>query len=955
MNNNWTDNTFLSHVAKDLLMRFKDDMSRVTVVFPNKRARLFMNEVLLSEVSNTCWAPHYSTIAEMFESIVGDTVAETIPAVCKLYYVYKQLMGEKAESLDVFWGWGEILLSDFDDIDKHLVNADNLFLNAKELNDIESFDFLSPNQREALERFFGAFATENKTHLQERFSELWSIMPGLYHGLKEAMPEGVQPYQGALERLAVENKDMLALLDEERTYCFVGFNMLSETEKKLMTYLNKKNKALFYWDYDDMYKDNPTFEAGDFIRKNLEDYPNALSKRKIYDNLAHKAGFTFVSTSTDSIATRYIPQWLTAKLTETERETALVLCDEQQLQPVLHAIPDKGNTSNEKAPKDINITMGYSLMGTPIYSLTSALITLQTEGWDKKRKRFSLPFLRTIKYHPYYQYIADIDWERRIEPTHVAELIQYLDEIVISLAGKMSEEDSDFDDVLMTESLYIIHKTLRQFYDMVTNNEHPLVLQPSTIRRLLRRVLGSKSIPFHGEPAQGLQVMGVLETRCLDFKNILMLNVGEGFLPKNTTDNSLIPFTLRTGFGLTTIRHKVAVFAYYFYRLIQRAEHVTFIFNENSSGNVRREISRFLRQLQAETDIPIDFIRLEAEQYTTQIELKDIDKDEDTVNLLHQKFNLKESNEAYTLSPSSINRYINCPMQFYLTSVCGLRVQPDEEEVVDARILGNIFHNAAEEIYKEIMSHSKSKIITRAQLSEYTANKGERLQPIIDKHFRKEANITEFRGENILIRGVVERYLINLLKWDERHSPISMEAMEKDVAMQLNLKIGERDLCIKTGGRVDRMDIISDGSTPKHLRIVDYKTGAHENEVKKMDDIFKRSSKHAGYYLQTFLYAIAASKNYSNQLPIKPVLFYTAKSGKEDYDPSLYIGNSKGANKEGLVSDILAYENDFMEQLKGIITEIFNPEVPFYKTKEPEACAFCDFKQLCNRQGEKNF
>lgn len=434
-----------------------------------------------------------------------------------------------------------------------------------------------------------------------------------------------------------------------------------------------------------------------------------------------------------------------------------------------------------------------------------------------------------------------------------------------------------------------------------------------------------------------------------------MLNVGEGFLPKNTTDNSLIPFTLRTGFGLTTIRHKVAVFAYYFYRLIQRAEHVTFIFNENSSGNVRREISRFLRQLQAETDIPIDFIRLEAEQDTTQIELKDIDKDEDIVNLLHQKFNLKESNEAYTLSPSSINRYINCPMQFYLTSVCGLRVQPDEEEVVDARILGNIFHNAAEEIYKEIMSHSKSKIITRAQLSEYTTNKGERLQPIIDKHFRKEANITEFRGENILIRGVVERYLINLLKWDERHSPISMEAMEKDVAMQLNLKIGERDLCIKTGGRVDRMDIISDGGTPKHLRIVDYKTGAHENEVKKMDDIFKRSSKHAGYYLQTFLYAIAASKNYSNQLPIKPVLFYTAKSGKEDYDPSLYIGNNKGANKEGLVSDILAYENDFMEQLKGIITEIFNPEVPFYKTKESEACAFCDFKQLCNRQGEKNF
>ena len=952
MNSNWTENTFLTHVAKDLLVRFQEDMSRVTVVFPNKRARLFMNEVLLAKVSNPCWAPHYSTIGEMFESIVGDSVAETIPAVCQLYHVYRQLMGAKAESLDAFWGWGEILLSDFDDIDKHLVNADNLFLNAKELNDMESLDFLTDNQREALERFFGAFATENKTHLQERFSELWSIMPGLYHGLKKAMPEGIQPYQGALERLAVENKEILALMDEERTYCFVGFNMLSETEKKLMSYLHGKDRALFYWDYDVIYKDNDTFEAGDFIRENLLRFPNALSKQRIYDNLGHKAGFTFISTSTDSIATRYIPQWLTANLTETERETALVLCDEQQLQPVLHAIPDLQNTSDDKALKDVNITMGYSLMGTPIYSLTNALISLQTEGWDKNRKRFSLPFLRTIKYHPYYQYIADVNWERRIEPTNVAELIQYLDEVILTLAGKMSEEECDFDDVLMTESLYIIHKTLCQFYDMVTHEEHPLVLQPSTIRRLLRRVLGGKSIPFHGEPAQGLQVMGVLETRCLDFKNILMLNVGEGFLPKNTTDNSLIPFTLRTGFGLTTIRHKVAVFAYYFYRLIQRAEHVTFIFNENSSGNVRREISRFLRQLQAETDIPINFIRLEAEQSTTHIELKDIEKDEDIVNILHNRFNVNESKEAYALSPSSINKYIKCPMLFYLYAVCGLRVKEDEDETVDSRILGNIFHGAAEEIYKEIMSHSKSKIITRAALSEYTANKGKLLQPIIDKHFRKEANINEFRGENILTRGVVERYLMNLLRWDERHAPISMEAMERDVMMELKLKIGERELRIKTGGRVDRMDIITDESSAKNLRIVDYKTGAHEDAPKSLDYLFKREG-NAAYYLQTFLYSIATSKSCPNSLPIKPVLFYTAKAGKDDYDPSLYIGSNTGNKKEGLISDILAYEKDFMEKLEDIITEIFNPEVPFSKAKEAGNCVYCDFKQLCNRQDEK--
>lgn len=956
-NNSWNDNTFLNNVAKDILQRFGNDMSMVTVVFPNKRARLFMNEELLSLIEEPIWAPEYSTIAELFESIVGDTVSDTIPVNCRLYQIYKSILGDKAESLDQFWGWGEIILSDFDDIDKHLVDADSLFLNAKQLEEMESLDFLTDNQREALEHFFGSFTPDNKTCLQERFIELWAIMPQLYHRLKESMPEGIQPYQGALERAAVEDKSKLQELNAKRTYCFVGFNMLSETEKKLMAYLDRREKALFYWDYDVIYKVNPDFEAGDFIRENIKLFPNALSHQNIYNNLAHKAEITFISTTTDSIASRYIPEWLGTNLTQIEKETALVLCDEQQLQPVLHAIPDID--SKECTPKDINVTMGYALMCTPVYSFVSALIALQTEGWDESRNRFRLPFLKTIIYHPYSHYVDRSQWERYISPDDIPLLVNYLDEIIMTLAEKVYDEEN-FDDVLMLESIYLTHKALNQFHDMSTDEEYPLQLQSTTLRRLLRRILGTQSIPFHGEPAQGLQLMGVLETRCLDFRNILMLNVGEGFLPKNSMDNSMIPYTLRVGFGLTTPRHRIAVFAYYFYRLIQRAEHVTFMFNENSTGNVRHEMSRFLRQLQAETDIPIKTIRLEAEQDIIQTCLEDIVKTDDIMDSLNQKYNLKINPNARPFSPSSINNYLDCPMKFYLSNICGIRVEPDAEEGVDARMMGNIFHNAAERIYKEILSHTKDKTIIRSHISAYTKDKGKLLQPIIDQEFYKETGIKDFRGENILIRGVIERYLMNLLKWDEKHTPFTMVSMEVNVDMPLDININGNEIYLKTGGRVDRVDIMVEESGKKYLRIVDYKTGSHEDQVSTIKNIFSRKYSHAGYYLQTFLYAIAALRSGYTDLPIRPVLFYAARANKDDYTPTLCIGTENSrTDKEnnipvGPVNDISLYQEAYISNLKEVIAEIFNPDIPFCKTSEDDACKYCDFKQLCNRNKSYN-
>lgn len=1010
--------SFLHHVAQDLISRFGMDMSNVCVVFPNKRARLFLNEELLSLATSPLWAPHYSSIQELFETLSGGVVNEQIPTLCTLYNIYSSLIGSEAESIDRFWGWGEILLSDFDDIDKHLVDADKLFLNAKQLSEMESLDFLTSNQREALTQFFGNMAAGNKTYLQEKFSRLWDIMPHLYHRLKEEMPHQVHPYGGAMEREVVERLHATAhkahpsnSLEEifgEQTFCFVGFNMLSETEQKLMSHLQKRKQALFYWDYDVMYLNNAAFEAGDFVRYNLAHFSNALNRQECFDNMQSMTSMTFVATATDSIASRYIPLWLKDHLTAEERETSIVLCDERQLLSVLHAIPDESSKESVGSPEEINVTMGYSLSGTIVYSLILSLLTLQTEGWDNKHKRFRLPFLRALKLHPYFRYIENSGWDVRVDPEDITALVNYLDRMVLSLAESLSgpaldivtneadvnendssgqkpeeeqklnvkadDEDDEIvdneikgiDNVLVAESIYLAHKTLTQFLNLsLADGNTALHLLPSTTRRLLKKIMGSQSIPFNGEPAHGLQVMGLLETRCLDFKNILMLNVGEGFVPKTGADNSMIPHTLRTGFGLTTQRHRMAVFAYYFYRLLQRADHVTFVFNENSSGNVRHEMSRFLRQLQAETEIPIHNIRLEAEQMVERVALDSIEKSTDIMEFLDRKFNFasvssqveRRTDLPNPLSPTAINRYLDCSMKFYLASVCNIIEENQPEDGVDVRMLGNIFHNTAEAIYRELLSHAADhKTVTREMLSNYTKDGGKSFQKLLDREFFKEAAVSEYRGENILIRGVLERYLLNLLRWDERHAPIVMVGMEENHFMDLSLVLEDKKkLVIKTGGRVDRIDILMDEDGKQVMRVVDYKTGAHQDSTSNMEKLFARGG-HCGYYFQTFLYAIALSKTQTvSNVRIAPALFYAAHAHKPDYSPKLAIGkpggriSSKSLYPLGPVKDIAYYSSEFLDMLEDVIAEIFDPTVPFTKTSDTKICEYCDYRKLCNR------
>lgn len=929
--------TFLRLVAENLTERWGADLSRVTVVFPGKRAGLFLSQEISTISPFPVWAPKYVSIDDLFMRLSGKTVADPITAVTTLYRLYQELVPEERrgeESIDRFWGWGEILLSDFEDIDKHLADADKLFLNAKDFNELTSTDFLSDEQKEALQHFFAEFEPDHLSRIKTAFRLLWDRMPQLYRNLKNAMPENVAPYKGALMREVAENRNLAEQLPEDTTYAFVGFNMLNEVEERLMSTLQKRGQALFYWDYDLLYL-NSRFEAGDFIRKNLERFPNQLDSKE-FDNLKSHPGFTFISAPTDSIQTRCIPEWLSKHLTkEQENRTAIVLCDEHMLETVLHSIPDKDG------PRSVNITMGYNMTGTPAYSLITSLLDLQTEGIDRKRKRFRNRMLRSVAAHPYIQALDEALWNEMLPENDHKALLEYIDRILTDDALSDTVKGRPLE-ALHRETLFQAHLVIQKFLNMITDEEHPLVLKDLTLRRLLRRALGRVNIPFHGEPATGLQVMGVLETRCLDFCNILMLSTGEGFLPKDGCDASIIPYTLRTGFGLTTIRHRMATFAYYFYRLIQRAEHVTFVYNDSTAGVRRNEMSRFLRQLQAETDRPIRALRLESGQETIARTPPQIEKNQEVMARLRARYlTPDEKGKTALLSPSALNEYLRCPLCFFFNHVAEIKDEEDAEDGIDARLMGTIFHEAAQMMYEELIDRSGGcRTVSADQISLLLADHGRRIQDYIDRAFKKVADVNEFQGENIILRTVVERFLLNLLRYDRQQAPFTILKTETMYAFTLNVNTKDGPITIRTGGIVDRLDQTADGT----VRIVDYKTGGHQDTNVTMEKIFQKSD-NAGYYLQTLLYAMAFIKddkrNASPQLPVKPVLLYPAKASGDDYDPTLILNRQPLHNvKEGTLL------NDYHERLLTLVEEIFDESVPFSKN-EKSPCKMCPYSAIC--------
>ena len=867
---------------------------------------------------------------------------------------------------------------------KNMVDAKLLFANLSDIHELDDVSYLTDYQKAMIKKFFSNFSDDHNTELKKRFLQLWSHFYDIYVGFNQKLAEQKLAYEGALYRKVVNDEDIDF---HYKKYLFIGFNMMQIVEQTLCDRLLKQGKALFYWDYDKYYMEGQN-EAGHYIRQYLKHYPNELAsypQKDIYDNMSKNKDITYISAPTENIQARYVNAWLKEhNRYKMGRNVAIVLSDENLLQSVIHSLPEE--------VKSVNITIGYPLQQTPFYSLIQQLIQLQGIGHPQHSETYRLHYVLTALRHPYTRFISSryadllekLEEQKRFYPSrdflsmdgdeglsllfrnleeqtaeatqssYNKQLISYL----LDILRMIGTQAKDLNDPLFHESLYRTYTLLNRLQELITSGD--LEVDTITLERLIQQLIQTTSIPFHGEPAEGIQVMGVLETRNLDFDHILVLSCNEGKIPKGVNDSSFIPYSLRKAYGLTTVENKVAIFAYYFHSMLQRAHDITLTYNNATEDGQSGEMSRFMLQLMVESQHPIVRKTLIAGQKPLRPAYDEEPKTEEVMKVL---------DDVRMLTPTFLNTYQRCQKQFYYKYVKGL-LEPDEidEDEVDNRIFGNIFHRAAELFYygfaskSDIQTDEKGKqqlicpIVITADILDQAMKDKMLVDRLVDQAFREELFKVgnndyhpKYNGLQLINKEVIASYLRQLISIDRRQTPFTIIGMELVVSDTLNVNTSRGEKQFKIGGFIDRLDAISPISNiSERIRVIDYKTGrAQTTHPKDIDEMFSATpqalSKHTDYYLQAFLYSmiIKNSKRYNSaQDPVSPGLLFIQNAGAEDYDPTLKLGREK-------IEDITPYEEDFMAHLRNLIADIYNPALPLRPTCDKKRCEYCPYAGLC--------
>ena len=958
--------TVLEYVAEDIIGKYGTDLSRIAVVFPNKRAALFLNEHLARIAGQPVWSPAYITISDLFRQHTDLKPADPIKLICDIHKSFTKCTGID-ETLDHFYGWGQLLLADFDDIDKNMADADSIFCNLKDIHELDDISYLDDEQKEMLKRFFANFSDDIESELKKRFLSLWSHFGDIYHDYNRRLTEQGIGYEGAIYRKVASEETLHLKYDK---YLFVGFNLIQKVERVLFSRLMKEGKAKFYWDFDEYYMPTARAQQSASVPNNtasfaayLTDFPNELDNtdRDIYANMRRPKRIRFISSPTENAQARFASNWLLEnERYKAGRKTAVVMCDESILLPIMHSLPPEADK--------VNITSGFPLAMTPVASLVMLLFDLYTLGLRKKGTAFNPHYLKKLMAHPYARHLQEVHLKEmndvhlkgvhlkgvhlsQVHQEGIAALLQHIATLVKQVGIATKQEG----DALTQESVFRMFTILNRLAALADSGD--LLVDNTTLRRLVSQLVGAASIPFHGEPVVGVQIMGVLETRNIDFDNVLLLSCNEGNMPKGVNDSSFIPYSIRKAHGLTTIDNKVAIYSYYFHRLLQRAGDITIAYNNSTDNGHTGEMSRFMLQLLVESGQKIDHYSLTAKNQPTPLMPKAIEKDETALSKLE---------EMSRLSPSAINTYIRCKLAFYYQYIAHIKEPDSDPETIDNRMFGNIFHRAAYLIYKDITDHSP--VIEKAHIQAYLSNR-KLLASVVDRAFEEEECKTN-NGLQIINREVIIEYITKLLKIDQQLCPFSILAMEEEakVYTQLSFTIPSggalkggalvssaprtsaptKQYNLTIGGIIDRLDAITDKQTGKRrIRVVDYKTGNKPSSaIKSIEEVFDPkniASKHSNYFLQAILYSLIVSRskewNAANDA-VSPALLFIKQAATNDYDPTLCIDKHP-------ISDVTVYEEEFLTKLKETVADMYSPDAAFTPTDDRKKCELCPYRMLC--------
>ena len=942
---------FLEEVV-DYTFRKYDDFRKLSIIFPNRRAGLYFQKALSKKTKKTTWSPKVQTMEEFVQGFtdikISDDVADSI---LLNHYLFKTIQKHQEEeskvSFDNFYFWGQILIKDFDDVDLSLRDESKIFKLIKDQKEIdESFSFLDKENYEKIKSFWTKFFPTMSVN-QKNFKTTWKILLNVYKDYKRVLLKNKIAYKGLVYKEFLK-KISSEVIDSNKEYLFVGFNILSNSEKKIIKYFIKEHSSMAFWDFDKYYYNDYKQEAGDAFREFSDDkILNSTFPKYVPDN------FNSVNKKISSIGigsqvgqSKVLGNLLSKKINNKnfdQDKVLILLPDENLLLPVLNSIPDSINK--------INVTMGLTLSETPLFSLVQLIIKIHKKTFirDFKKCNYYKDVLELIS-HPYiYQKSSEssdkiiseirdnkiiyVDHKYLIESSEVLNTILVEDDSIINILQKASNFlFNSSTDLGKLDREYI--KSFLEILDRIKkiNIEFKSLSNQS---KLLNQIFKMIRIPFSGEPLSGLQVMGVLESRNLDFDDVYILSMNEGDFPRKLYNISFIPYNIRKGFQLETLDSMDKVYSYLFYRVIQRAKNITLIYNTNSSFSSKGEKSRYIKQVSSESNYKInDFSVTDKLEIDNKPKLS-IPKSKEIIDKLQNRF----CNGGY-MSPSAIKDYMDCPLRFYYRYVANIReVNPISSEILKPDF-GKITHKALEILYSDIIKANSEGNINKNDFFKLKNGVSGSLEKVIRAHFKlKKKNQFFMEGNNIILYEIMKDYIKKIISFDELYAPFEIIDLEgdKNSGYYKNINL-PNNKTVKISGIVDRVD-----KKNNLYRIIDYKTGGDTKRIKDIDLLFsdKRTERNDAVF-QLFYYSLLLHNKLNDNLPIRPGLMNIREINNKNFNINIIINNKS-------VTSINEYLEDFEKKLIKKLSEIFDIKVPFTQNDDENACKYCSYKNLCSR------
>ncbi|WP_455787302.1 PD-(D/E)XK nuclease family protein [Parabacteroides goldsteinii] len=956
---------FLQQIASLFYQQYGAEVSRLAFVFPNRRTGLFFQKYLSEVADKPLFSPTILTINDLFVQLSGKQTVDRINMLFMLYDIYVRHSGS-TETFDEFLYWGEMLLNDFDDVDKYMADARMLFTNVTDLREIENdFSFLDAEQIAAIRTFWSSFYPKGDSPNQEEFLAVWKILYTLYNDLRDALAAEGRGYEGMIFREVVEQMEQNNCCDLPYTkVVFVGLNALSVAEERFLIQLQKRGIADFYWDYASDKVTDPNNKASYFVERNLKNFPSQypLPTEEKVDTEIEVIGIPSGIGQAKQVYTLLNELCKEDEMSPEEAlRTAIILPDEHLLIPVLNAIPEQ--------IRRINVTMGYPLAGTPVASLMEYILALQKNvRYVDRQPVFYFRDVLPILNHRYISSICpeivnalvkDIAENNRIYISaadlgktdllsvlflpvtdvntfsdYLINVLQELNKVMHALSSGEEEEDAtQRTNDLEQEFIFHYFTTVNRMKEIM--QDAGIEMKIDTYFRLLKRVTDTITIPFRGEPLSGLQIMGVLETRALDFDRLIILSMNEGIFPLRKAANSFIPYNLRRGFGLPTYEHQDSVWAYHFYRLIYRASHVSLLYDTRSNGLQTGEVSRFVHQLHYHYEVPLQnklVVYNVSSAKTPALQVKKTDEVMQRLNAFH-----KGGNRA--ISASAVNTYLDCPLKFYFSVVEGIQEEEEVSETIESNVFGSILHKVMEELYMPLCGKIVTADLLKAIKKDTPVLTGAIARAFAEIFFMSDV-VRPLTGQNFLIGEMIRKYVEKILERDSKLTPFRYIESERKINRLFTL--GDNRTEIQLKGFIDRIDEVRDA-----VRIIDYKSGSGTSVFTSVESLFDKEDKdRAKAVMQVFMYSWMLGAAPAGKT-IQPGIYYMRTLFSDSFDTS--VSRRIERTKTEPVTDFSAYSEAFEGELRRCLDEIFGRETPFTQTTTEKACAWCPFKDICGK------